>query len=240
MTRIPRHCHHTASGQGFVRLNGRMIYTGRWRSPEATRCYERLISEWLANGKQLAPETSEWELRVDKLVALYWKHAESYYRHEGSHTRELENIRLAVRPLVELYGDLPVVDFGPRKLKALREHMVETGLARTTINSRIGIVQRMFRWGAEEEYIPGTLAESIRSVRSLRKHRSRAKETEPVLPVSEEDFRAVLPFVSRQVAAMAELQWLTGMRPGEVLQMRWGRHRASEGKQRVDLPPPPA
>lgn len=133
MTQIPRHCLHKASGQGFVRLNGRMIYTGKWRSPESNRCYERLISEWLANGRQLAPEISKWELCVDKLVALYWCHAESYYRHDGAPTRELENIRLALRPLVELYGDLPVVDFGPRKLKALREHMVEKGLARTTI-----------------------------------------------------------------------------------------------------------
>ena len=32
--------------------------------------------------------------------------------------------------------------------------------------------------------------------------------------------RAVLPLVARQVAAMVELQWLTGMRPGEVVQMR--------------------
>ena len=34
--------------------------------------------------------------------------------------------------------------------------------------------------------------------------------------------QAVLPHVSRQVAAMIQLQWLTGMRPGEVVQMRGG------------------
>ena len=34
--------------------------------------------------------------------------------------------------------------------------------------------------------------------------------------------RAVLPYVSRQVAGMIQLQWLTAMRPGEVVQMRTG------------------
>jgi integrase len=38
--------------------------------------------------------------------------------------------------------------------------------------------------------------------------------------VSRKHVDAVLPFVSRQVAAMIELQWLTAMRPGEAVAMR--------------------
>ncbi len=39
-------------------------------------------------------------------------------------------------------------------------------------------------------------------------------------PVDRAAVELVLPHVARQVAAMIELQWLTGMRPQEVVQMR--------------------
>ena len=230
-SRVPGHGLHKATGQGYVRLNGRMIYTGVYGTPEAQQRYERVLAEWLAGGRQLPPARESAILRVDKLVVLYWAHAETYYCRDGSPTHELDNIRLAVRPLVDLYRDQPVAEFGPKMLKTLREHLIDQGLARSTINSRISIIQRLFNWGAEEEHVPGTVAASIRAVRSLRKNRSRAKETGPVLPVSEEDFRSVLPHLPRQVAAMAELQWLTGMRPGEVTLMRWQDIEITEGEE---------
>jgi len=48
----------------------------------------------------------------------------------------------------------------------------------------------------------------------------RAKETPRVKPVPEESVYAVLPFMTPVVAAMVELQLLTGMRPGEVTIIR--------------------
>jgi integrase len=220
-TQIPQHCLHKPSGRGYVRLCGQMIYTGVYGSREADREYERWLTEWLANGRLLPGEATGNGIRVDKLVALYWAHGETYYCRDGVPTKEMDNIRLAVRPLVELYGNMPVAEFSPKKLKALRERLIEQGLARSTVNARSSIIQRLFDWGAEEEFVSGTVAASLRAVKSLRKNRSRARETQPVRPVPEADFRAVLPHLPREVAAMAELQWLTGMRPGEVTQMRW-------------------
>jgi integrase len=46
------------------------------------------------------------------------------------------------------------------------------------------------------------------------------RESRPVRPVPDAFVDAVLPYVSRQIAAMIELQRLTGMRPGEVVIMR--------------------
>ncbi len=228
--RVPKHCLHKGTGQGYVAFHGVRTYTGKFGTPEAERRYDQLVAEWLAGGRQVPPAKESAVMRIDHLVALYWAFAETYYCRDGSPTHELGNIRLAVRPLVTLYGDCPVAEFGPRMLKRLRETLIEQGLARTTINSRISIIQRVFAWGASEELIPGTVAASVKAVQSLRKHRSLAKETEPVQPVSEADFRAVLPHLPRQVAGMAELQWLTGMRPGEVTQMRWADIEMTEGE----------
>jgi hypothetical protein len=52
---IPKHCHHKASNRGVVCLDGHDHYTGIWGTQEAQDAYERLIGEWLANGRSLAP-----------------------------------------------------------------------------------------------------------------------------------------------------------------------------------------
>jgi hypothetical protein len=52
---IPKHGHHKAGGRGVVRLSGEDHYTGPWGTPEAEVEYERLLAEWLANGRSLSP-----------------------------------------------------------------------------------------------------------------------------------------------------------------------------------------
>jgi len=60
----------------------------------------------------------------------------------------------------------------------------------------------------------------LKAVDGLRKGRSDAREAPPVKPVSAADIEAVLPFMTPVLRAMVELQRLTGMRPGEVVEMR--------------------
>ncbi len=47
-----------------------------------------------------------------------------------------------------------------------------------------------------------------------------AKETDPVQPVTEKHVHAVLSFVSPRIAAMIQLQLLTGMRSSEMTSIR--------------------
>jgi len=42
-----------ATGRAYVRLNGRMLYLGRWGTPTSRAEYDRLIAEWLAHGRRL-------------------------------------------------------------------------------------------------------------------------------------------------------------------------------------------
>jgi hypothetical protein len=56
-TRSPRIStlgHHDASGQGVVRLNNRDHSLGKYCTPECQAAYDRLIGEWMANGRQTA------------------------------------------------------------------------------------------------------------------------------------------------------------------------------------------
>ena len=98
--------------------------------------------------------------------------------------------------------------------------MIDAGLARTTINQRVGRIVRLFKWAASEELVPAGVYQALKAVSGLPKGRSEARETEPVRPVPDDVVEAIRPHVARQVWAMVELQRLTGMRPGEVVIMR--------------------
>jgi integrase len=126
----------------------------------------------------------------------------------------------AIRPLEDLYGGTRVADFGPLALKAVRLRMINAGLCRTEINRRINRIRRVFKWGVEDELVPANVLHALQAVAPLKRGRTIAPESEPVLPVPDADVDAVLPHVARQVAVMIQLQRLTAMRPGEVVLLR--------------------
>ncbi|MHC4694893.1 MAG: tyrosine-type recombinase/integrase [Planctomycetota bacterium] len=155
------------------------------------------------------------------LVHAYLGYAKRYYRNaEGKTTREPENIRYAVKPLVGYCPTLPLEEFGPLRLKKVQQKMIEHGWCRNVVNQRIGIIKRMFKWAASEQLIPASVYHALQTVEGLKRGRSGAKETEAVLPVAESYVRATLPFTAPTVAAMIELQLLTGMRSGELVIMQ--------------------
>jgi integrase len=98
--------------------------------------------------------------------------------------------------------------------------MIRKGWARTYVNAQVDRVRRMFRWAAEEELLPGSVHDNLAKVASLRKGKCKARESEKVRPVPNATVDATLPLLHPVPRAMAELQRLTGMRPGEVCRLR--------------------
>ncbi len=210
---------HKATGQAYVELSGRRFYLGRHDSPAARQRYHALVAEWLANGRQL--QVPQDQIIVKEVIARYWLYAQRYYRGpDGRVSRELLNIRDALRPLEALYGESPAAQFGARALRAVRQTMIDAGLCRKSINCRVGRIKRLFKWAVGEELIPAHVHHALQAVDGLRRGRCAAREGEPVRPVPQEHINAIKPFVSRQVWAMVQLQLLTGARPGEIVIMR--------------------
>lgn len=144
--RTPTYRLHKPSGQAVVTIDGRDMYLGPFRSQISRNKFDRLIAEWLGNGRQLptAPDGPT----INQLILAYWRHAEVYYRKDGEPTKELMRIRVAMRPLKRLYGSESADIFGPLRLKALRREMIGRGLSRVTVNRDIAHIRRMFRWGS--------------------------------------------------------------------------------------------
>ncbi len=216
----PRYRLHKPSGRAVVTINGRDIYLGHYGSLESRVEFDRIIAEWLAAGRGRAAH-GDPDLTVAELMVTYLEFADGYYRApDGGPARELRNVKEALGPLRRLYGHTPAARFGPLALKAIRETLISAGLARKTINTRIGTVKRLFKWAAGNELVPPSVHHGLTAVDGLRAGRSAARESKPVEPVPDEHVAAVLPFVTPPVRAMIEVQALTGARPGEITQMR--------------------
>jgi hypothetical protein len=123
----PKYRLHKARNVGVVTIDGRDYYLGPYDSPESHEAYARLISEWRSNGCRLpaqAATTAEKPMTLNELMLDYWGFVERHYVKNGKPTSEQETIRCALRFVRQLYGSTAAKDFGPLKLKAVREEMV--------------------------------------------------------------------------------------------------------------------
>jgi integrase len=220
--KLPSYRLHTPSGRAVVTLGGKDVYLGPHGTDLSKAEYDRVVGEWLANGRRSSGKSAvgERRLTVGALILNYWIFAKRHYRRDGQPTRELGNIRDALRPVQDLYGHTAAGQFGPMALKTVRQAMIDAGLARTTINFRVSKIRRTFRWATANELIPPEVYQGLMTVSGLLPGRDGVRETAPVKPVPEAHIAAVLPLVSKPVRAMIEMQCLTGMRPGEVMAMR--------------------
>jgi integrase len=241
---LPTYRLYRRTGQAVVTINGRDYYLGPHGSAASKEKYNRLIAEWLESG-QTAPPAADPDgrpkLSVNEVVLAYVKHARTYYKESP---KERAKIALALRPLRRLYGRTEADKFGPLALQVVREDLLkpqkrvhrrkvqrdgatvieeretEYKLARRTVNMRIDIVKRVFKWAVSKQLVAPSVYEGLRTVEGLRAGRSDAKETPPVKPVGNDAVTAVLPYLSRHVAGLIRLQQLTGARSGELCILR--------------------
>lgn len=132
---LPRYRLHKQSGQAVVSLplghgKYRDFLLGPYDSDESKREYTKVINEWLAAGRHVQPMSIDGrilDLSVSEVCLQFCKHAQVYCRLvDGSPSGEQSNQKYAQAPLVELYGLIKAAEFGPLKLKAVRQKMIDT------------------------------------------------------------------------------------------------------------------
>jgi integrase len=155
------------------------ILLGKYGSPESHVEYRRKLEEWEAN-RRTVPEVAGQDISISELILKYWNHITEYYRREdGTETSEIGDIRLSLRPLADLYGDLPARDFDVGRLEILQRQMIakpivtrikvadpvtgrrvwaekvqKIGLSRNVVNSRVRRIARLFAWAASKGLLP--------------------------------------------------------------------------------------
>ncbi len=223
---VPSYCLHKASGRAVVRIGGRDYYLGPFGSDDSHEEYHRLLAEWRVRRTELKAKSTSLTDTVDPSLTMsetlrrYREFAKEYYSKNGVPTKEFVEMGHALKPVRELYGSTLAREFGPLKLQAVRQHMIDLDLSRGVINHRVNRIKRFLKWATSQQLVPPTVYTGISTVAGLRKGRTAARETDPVTPVDDECVDVVIPHATPQVAAMIQLQRLTGMRPCEVVMIR--------------------
>lgn len=215
----PKYRKHRASGQAIVTLDGKDIYLGSHGTKTSKSEYDRLIGEWLANGRSL-PDPNKSALSVSQVCAVYLRFAKGYYVKNGKVTDELASIKVAIKFLRTSYGKTPAADFGPLALQAIQQKMIDANHSRGYLNKNIQRIRRLFKWAASRELVPVSVHQSLATVPDLRKGKTAARETNRILPVDDATVQKTIKHAPQVIADMIQFQRLTGCRPGELIIMR--------------------
>lgn len=202
---IPRPHHHKPTGKARVRHNGKDYYLGPWNSPEAEQAYRRFCAEILATGSAPTPAAVIPSLTFAELAERYLEHARKKYQ-----TRHVAKLEGVVGLVLSLYGMTPASEFGPAKLRTIQAKLSANGLCPATVNQRVTMLRKLFKWSVGWELVPGHVAHALREVEGLKKPPAIAR------PAPEADVIASLPYMPAGIQAMVQVQRLTGMRPGEI------------------------
>ena len=112
--RTPSYRKHRASGRAIVTLDGQDIYLGTFGTQTSQDEYDRVIKEWLANGRRLPASNGSSDLTIAEMLLRFWEHAQTYYRHpDGTATSEVSNYADVIRIFRRLYGRTDAADFDP-------------------------------------------------------------------------------------------------------------------------------
>ncbi|OAI41515.1 hypothetical protein AYO40_00340 [Planctomycetaceae bacterium SCGC AG-212-D15] len=235
--RVPSYRKHRQSGQAIVTLTDAItkrrhdVLLGPYETPASKNEYKRVVLEWESNGRRFHVGPAAPDLTIAELVGRYWQHVQTYYRHpDGTETGEPWAVKYALRALNYLHGQTIAKDFGPLALKAVRELWVhgynhpkygaQNRVCRTQVNARVKRVRRLFKWAVANELVPAFVHHGLQAVEALKRGRTPARESKPVLPVPRAVVEDTLPALRPMLADMVRLQLETGMRPGELVAMR--------------------
>jgi integrase len=214
--KFPGYRLHKASGLAIVTLSGKDVYLGEHGTKESHARYDRAIAEWVIRGRSKAESLPS----INSLTKAYSAHAEQHYLKNNSLTSAYALARRAWSKLDEMYGDTLAAEFTPVRFVAMRESWINSGMARSSVNRYAAFAKEIFRWGVEVGFVPTEILVGLRAVRGLQQGRSRARETDRIMPATMDQIEKTLSKASPSVAARIRVQLLTGMRPGEVCSIR--------------------
>ncbi len=143
----------------------------------------------------------------------------------------------AMRILVGLFGDTPTDEFGPIRLRAVRNAMVagdpnaigrdgepkpRQPWSRSFVNKQVKRLKHLFKWGVSWELVPATVATALAAVESLKVGDTEAAEGKTRRAVPDADLQAVRAVLTERQRDIFDLLLLTGARPGEIIGLTMG------------------
>lgn len=95
---------------------GKRIHHGVWGSPEAEKSYKRFIAALLENPTLPLRDNRTGDTLVSELATGFLGYVES----RNMDKADVGHFKTAIGYLVEIYGDISVSEFSPKKMKVVR------------------------------------------------------------------------------------------------------------------------
>jgi integrase len=196
-----------------------------WR--EANARYRRWLNDW-SEKRHIQNPGDPSAYTVAHLAETYREHCKGVYVKRGELTTHHWQINAALDAIIAALGTRPVDDIEAPDIVKLRDGMIDAkdrhgaviALGIGTVNGRLRIVKQMFAWARLYGLVQKATAYDVSLVPPLKAGRSKAKAAGKVLPVPADVLEATLLHATATIAAMIRMQLATGMRSGEMCQMR--------------------
>ena len=163
-------------------------------------------------------------LAVAELLLAFKRHADAYFTKNGKKTAEIDCLKSAMRPVLELFAITPARDFAPLNLKAVQQQYVAAGWSRGFVNASTNRIRRIWKWGVGEGLVPVTTWQALQAVPGLKAGHTTAPDHKRREAVSDDQIEVVRAHLLMTRGKRRELyrDWFdlmraTGARPSELL-----------------------
>lgn len=219
MSKFPSVRKHV-KGYFFIRLHGKDHYLGKDKSAAYIKAKPLLAAYLVGQSISTSSSSPSSEMTIEEISIGFLLDEKKKYANSDHDTGSFGRCRLSIQLLIDDFGNQNPNNFGPRALKKLRDKLIESGLARSTINTRINIIRSCFRWAVENEFCSPEVYQALQAVKPLSPGRTAAKSEKKIRPVPMEIVEQTLPELPSMVADMVRLQLHSGMRSSEMLGLR--------------------
>ncbi len=180
----------------------------------------------VTNSQMPAHQPQEQSFRVVDLVEQYRAWHDKRRRHglPDESKADRAQITLLRRACLMLmpFAERSAAEFTLADLKRARQIEIDmTGNCRKTINEKISVLKRMFRWGAEEGIFPDHVFLAINALKPLGNFDHDVPASKVVHAPDEADLLEAIKLSPPVLATMLTVQMHTGLRPGNICNMRW-------------------
>jgi integrase len=195
---------------------------------QAKAAYRIWFQAWQRHDRIRNPQATEQTYTVAELANDYLEHSKATFRKGGEITSHVYLIATAMQAIADAFGDRPASSVEAPELANLRDSMIDSHdragkkkkLALKTINSRLTAIKAAYSWARERGLVSRECVLDLATVKRLAKGRSSAADPKDITPIDEHWVQITKRHCPAVLSDMIDLQWLTGMRPGEVCIMR--------------------
>ncbi len=181
---------------------------------------------WLQKDYDRLKARQSRKYSVESLCRDWFNEMQKGYQLDGKFTATISRMKSATESFASMYGHEEADDMTAGKVAAWVEAYIVQKVKGTgpktkhTVNLGLSYIKRAFVWGMTHKEVSQSAAGAVALIRTVRGDHQGIRRKARIKAVAWDVVAATMKELPADVRAMVELQWWTGMRPGEVMRLR--------------------